>query len=124
MRTPWVCLFGGIALALTFNAGLAAQQNQKPKKAKQTHDRGIDDRSADLVPVERNTNGLVITHRADGSTMAKLDDSFDEATVAVRNDDGTYSYVCVHGLPIASQQVKSGQLEKAVKADASKLEVK
>lgn len=105
MRTSWVCLIGAVALALTFNASLAAQQDKKPKKAKQTQDQGIDD--ADLsAMVDKNAAGARVIQRPDGSLLSILDESFLEATVAVKNADGTITYRCFHGLPAAAHHLK------------------
>jgi hypothetical protein len=118
MRTSWVCVIGGLALALTFNAGLAAQQDKKPKKAKQTHDQGIDDGDVAVV-ADKNAAGAKVIQRPDGSLLSILDESFLEATVAVKNADGTTTYRCFHGLPAAADHLK-----QAVKPAAPALEVK
>ena len=117
MRTSWVCLIGGVALAFTFNAALAAQQNTKPKKAKQTQDRGIDDTDLSVVP-DKNAEGATVVRRPDGSLLSILDESFLEATVAVKNADGTITYRCFHGLPAAANHLK------VAKPAAPALEVK
>jgi hypothetical protein len=105
MRTSWVCLIGGMALAFAVNATLAAQQDKKPKKAKQTQDQGIDD--ADLsVVADKNAEGAQVIRRPDGSLLSILDESFLEATVAVKNADGTITYRCFHGLPAAANHLK------------------
>jgi hypothetical protein len=105
MRTSWVCLIGGVALAFTVNAGVAAQQDKKPKKAKQTHDVGIDDADVAVAP-DKNAAGAKVIQRPDGSLLSILDDSFLEATVAVKNADGTITYRCFHGLPAAADHLK------------------
>jgi hypothetical protein len=118
MRTSWVCLLGGVALAFTFNAALAAQQDKKPKKAKQTQDHGIDDADVSVV-TDKNAEGAVVVRRPDGSLLSILDESFLEATVAVKNADGTITYRCFRGLPAAANH-----LTQAAKPAAPALEVK
>jgi len=105
MRTSWICLIGGVALAFTFNAALAAQQDKKPKKAKQTQDHGIDDMDLSVV-ADKNAEGARVIRRPDGSLLSILDESFLEATVAVKNPDGTITYRCFHGLPAAANHLK------------------
>jgi hypothetical protein len=96
-------------VASTVGVGLSAQSDRSKGKAKQTHDRGVDD----AVPVaqdrigERDTAGLTILSRPDGTLVAQLDESFHDAVVAVKNADGTTSYTCLHGLPAADGQVKA-----------------
>jgi hypothetical protein len=118
MRTSWVCLVGGMALAFTFNAALAAQQDKKPKKAKQTQDSGIDDTDLSVV-ADKNAEGAKVVQRPDGSRLSILDESFLEATVAVKNADGTITYRCFHGLAAAADHVK-----QTAKPAAPALEVK
>jgi hypothetical protein len=118
MRTSWVCLIGAVALAFMFNAALAAQHDKKPKKAKQTQDQGIDDADVSVVP-DKNAEGAEVIRRPDGSLLSILDESFLEATVAVKNPDGTITYRCFHGLPAAAHHLK-----QAPKPSTPALEVK
>ena len=100
----------GVLVASLVGVGLSAQSDRAKGKAKQTHDRGVDD----AVPVsqeskigEREIAGLTIVSRADGTLVAQLDESFHDAVVAVKNADGTTSYTCLHGLPAADDLVSA-----------------
>lgn len=100
----------GVLVASLVGVGLSAQSDRARGKAKQTHDRGVDD----AVPVaqesrigEREVASLTILSRPDGTLVAQLDESFHDAVVAVKNADGTTSYACLHGLPAADGLVKA-----------------
>ena len=123
MRTSGHLVLGIAALLFVFDSPAFAEQN-KPKKAKQTQDRGIDDDDRAIVP-DKNAAGAHVIHHPDGSISSILDESFLEAMVAVKNADGTISYRCFHGLPAASDHVTGAtNNEAAATKPVTKLEVK
>ena len=102
MRKARVAIFGVAALSLVAISTPAAQQNGKGKKPpKQTVDKGVDSpEPVDESAIgERIAANAVVTVRADGSTIAQLDESFHDALIVRKGADGTLSYVCLHGLP-------------------------
>ena len=123
MRRLLIVLLGVVTVAFAFDSIAVAQQN-KPKKAKQTHDVGIDDADIGVV-LDKNAEGATVTRHPDGMISSIVDESFLEVTVAVKNADGTISYQCVHGLPAASNHLKNtGRKESVAKKPVSQLEVK
>jgi hypothetical protein len=124
MRKSWKFLIAAVVLIVAADATLAAQQEKKIKKPKQTHDLGIDDADIAVVP-DKNVEGVVFVQHPNGMVSAILDESFLEVTVAVKNADGTLSYQCVHGFPAASNHLKSAaKKQSVVKKPVSQLEVK
>jgi hypothetical protein len=127
MRKTRLAVFGTVALTLVAVSVPAAQQPDNRKKAKQTHDKGIDD--VDLTPAAaqqvgaRDLAGVRIVARADGTLVAQLDESFHDAVVATRNADGTISYACLHGLPAADGFAKAHE-QATSKPSTAKLEEK
>lgn len=110
MRAAPLALIGALTVSLA-GASLAAQQGDNGKRRpKQTHDKGVDDAvppaQNDTVG-ERLVNRIAIVTRPDGTLMAQLDESFQDAIVAVKNADGTITFTCLHGLPAADGFVKA-----------------
>ena len=112
MRTPRLVLFAAVALSLTAISAPSAQQSERGKKPpKQTPDKGVDDAAApagqELRTGERDVAAVRVVTRADGTTMAILDESFEDALVATVNADGSITYRCLHGLAAGSKHVAS-----------------
>jgi hypothetical protein len=126
MRKTRLALFGALAFSLAAISAPAAQQSDKPRKQpKQTHDTGVDGATTAAVPQptgERNVAGTTVTRRANGVLMATLDESFEDALVAVKNADGTTSYTCLHGGDVAATHVDA--LKKPVPVAAARAEEK
>ena len=127
MRKTRLALFGAVALSVIAISAPAAQQSDNRKKPKQTHDKGVDD--VDVTPAaaqrvgERDVAGVRIVERADGTLVARLDESFHDAVVATKNADGTTSYTCLHGLPAADGFAKAHE-QATSKPSTAKLEEK
>lgn len=122
MRKSLRLVLGVAALIFAFDSFATAGQQHKLKKPKQTHDQGVDDQDVSIVP-DKNAAGAEVTLHPDGSVSSILDESFLEATVAVKNADGTIGYTCLHGLPAAKNLVKDAATVQP-KAPATVLEVK
>ena len=127
MRNIRLLLIGVTALSLAAITTSSAQQSDNARRQpKQTHDKGIDD---ELPPGqqkkigERNTAGITILTRPDGTLVAQLDESFHDAIVATRRADGEIVYTCLHGLPAAEGKIKAHGPVKA-KPPISTLEEK
>ena len=115
MRNAYIASLCVIALAAATAAVPAAQQSDNAKKpAKQTHDTGVDaDDNDALAPGQKkkigdkSPEGATVTRRANGVLAATLDETFHDAIVATRAKDGTVTYTCLHGLPLASAHVEA-----------------
>jgi hypothetical protein len=112
MRNARLALFGAMALSIVAIGAPAAQQrddrnDNRRKPPKQTHDKGVDspEPAAQSTIGERIAANAVVTVRADGSTIAFLDESFHDALVATKGADGNVTYLCVHGLPAGAKHV-------------------
>ena len=110
MREAHLVLAGAVVLSLVAASSPSAQQGDATKRRpKQTHDKGIDDAAvagpADKIG-ERQVEGVVILTQRDGTVVAQLDESFHDAVVATKHADGTITYACLHGLPLANAHVK------------------
>ena len=110
MRNPRAAL-AAIGIAVAFGAAPMAQQADaaktapgQAKKAVGTHD---------------VANAKVKVH-ASGAISAELDESFEDAVVVKINPDGTRTYTCLHGLPLAAGHLTA----KKPKAAAPALEEK
>lgn len=108
MRRVLFCAVGALALIVATSAPSSAQDKKPKKRPNQVVDRGHDSSDA-TAPAEKNVNGIPVTFHANGAVSAVLDESFEEATVVTRNADGTFSYSCVHGLPVAARVVKTAK---------------
>jgi hypothetical protein len=104
MRAAPLAIIGALTVSVAVVSVGAQQADNGKRRPKQTHDKGVDDAvpptQNDIVG-ERLINGIAIVTRPDGTLMAQLDESFQDAIVAVKNADGTTSYTCLHGLPAA-----------------------
>jgi len=104
MRAAPLVIAGALAVSLAGASLVAQQADNGKRRPKQTHDKGVDDAvppgQNDTVG-ERLVNRIAIVSRPDGTLMAQLDESFHDAVVAVKNADGTTTYACLHGLPVA-----------------------
>jgi hypothetical protein len=108
MHKARIAMFGVAALSLVAISAPAAQQNGRGKKPpKQTLDKGVDSPApaGESTIGERIGANAVVTVRADGSTVAQLDESFHDALVVQKRADGTLTYVCLHGLPAGAAHV-------------------
>jgi hypothetical protein len=112
MRKARLALFGAVALSLVAISTPAAQQQEnrnrnQRKPPKQTHDKGVDSPEpvAPSTVGERVTANAVVSVRADGSTVALLDESFHDAVIARKDSNGRLTYVCLHGLPAGAPHV-------------------
>jgi hypothetical protein len=89
----------------------SAQQSGGKKPPKQTPDKGVDDAAAspgqERKTGERDIAAVTVVTRANGTTMAILDESFEDALVATVNPDGSITYKCLHGLAAGSKHVAS-----------------
>jgi hypothetical protein len=108
MRTAAPYLLGAIVLALVTLTGFAAQDPASGRKLpKQTHDTGVDDddqvspAQARRATRQRTVESVKVTVRPNGTIIAQLDESFEDALVVTRAPDGTWRYACLHGLPAA-----------------------
>jgi hypothetical protein len=111
MRTPRLVLFAAVALSMTAISAPSAQQSGGKKPPKQTPDKGVDDAAAspgqERKTGERDIAAVTVVTRANGTTMAILDESFEDALVATVNPDGSITYKCLHGLAAGSKHVAS-----------------
>lgn len=112
MRKARLALFGAVALSLVAVSTPAAQQQEnrhrnQRKPPKQTQDKGVDspEAAAPSIIGERIAANAAVTVRADGSTVALLDESFHDALVARKDANGRLTYVCLHGLPAGAPHV-------------------
>ena len=117
MRRAAVCLVGVTLLGFLTVAAFAAQDQARSRKLpKQTHDTGVDD-DGPVPPVqagrdasERTAQSVKVTVRPNGTVVAQLDDSFEDALVVTRAPDGTLRYTCLHGLPAAAHLTTARRL--------------
>lgn len=109
-----LALVGAVAISFAALSAPAAQQadnrNENRKKPpRQTHDKGVDapDAAGQPTPAtgERNVDAVSIVHRAGGSIMAMLDESYEDALIATVKPDGSIAYTCVHGLSAGAEHV-------------------
>jgi hypothetical protein len=95
----------------------AGQQSaDAPKNGKlEQSDKDAEALDEDLKKLlDRNTEGLKITHLADGAVMAELTPEFMEVSVIKINPDGSKSVECVTGMKAAEESLKAqGAGEKA-----------
>jgi hypothetical protein len=124
----WIGVIGATALVFATSAALAAQQvEKKPKgRASQVGDRGLDEAQAPAPGEAQNMDAIKYTYHPGGMVSAELDASFEEALVVTKLSDGSYSYTCIHGLPVASKLVNRGTMDQAATKPppARKAEVK
>ena len=113
MRRAGITTIAAIAIVAATWTAAAAQQPDKPRKAaKQTPDQGVDDVArtppgqAKKGLGERDVQSVRVTVHPTGALVAELDESFEDAVVVTVNADGSRSYTCVHGLPLAEQHVQ------------------
>jgi hypothetical protein len=111
MRMTRFALLGAMAFSLAAISAPAAQQSEKAKKPpKQTPDKGVDESTPsaqERKTGERDVAAVAIVPRTDGSVMAILDESFEDALVATVKADGSIAYTCLHGLPAGAKHVAS-----------------
>lgn len=121
MRGAALYLAGVTVLGFLTVTGFAAQDQPGSRQLpKQTHDTGVDDDDT-LAPgharratAERTAESVKVTIRANGTTIAQLDDSFEDALVLTREADGTWRYTCIHGLPAAKHFAATRQPQPSV----------
>jgi hypothetical protein len=101
-------LLGAMVLVLVTVSAFAAQDQARSRKLpKQTHDTGVDDdqtvplAQAGRATGERTAESAKVTVRPNGTVVAQLDASFEDALVVTRAADGSWKYTCIHGLPAA-----------------------
>jgi outer membrane lipoprotein-sorting protein len=99
-----------VLVALGFAGSIEAQQPGNSRKAKQTHDQGIDDAPAQQTQAgkesgERAVSTVAVDLQPGGLAVAELDESFDEVLVLRLETDGTRTYIEVQGTDAATQVI-------------------
>ena len=98
----------GIAQAQSTQANAQAQQPKPKKHANQVPDSGFDrpDIIADDTPFGRVAESVPVTVRANGTVVAELDESFDEATTVTVAADGTLTFAHYAGIANANRAMQ------------------
>ena len=109
MRTSGVAIAVLAAVGLSAGITYAQQPGNSRKPPSQTLDQGVDDRAstgqAKKGPADRVVTQVPVNVTARGASVAELDESFDEVLVAMKNADGTITYVEVQGTDRAAEIV-------------------
>ena len=96
--------------ALAVAAPMAQQSDKAKRPPKQTHDKGVDDDPAAAPATrlgEKLPGGVSIEALADGTLVARFDETFHDALVATKGADGKLTYTCVHGLAAAEGKIRA-----------------
>jgi hypothetical protein len=110
VRTVFAAVISlAIAAPLLAQSSQANPNAQKPKKhGNQVPDAGLDDPepSQGANPFERAIEAVPVTVRADGTVVAELDESFDEAITVTFAADGTPTFGHQTGVAAANRAMR------------------